>query len=144
MKLIGIAIYLLVLLLIGVIASRRMRDLRDYYAGGKRFGFWAAAFSSRATGESAWLLLGLTGMGAAVGAQALWVVVGEVLGVAAAWIFLCFKFVAPQLPLVGPSFSSLSELPPAFVVSAIMAVTVSLFDRSGREAIRDVEYELTH
>ena len=69
-----------------------MKDLRDYYAGGKRFGFWAASFSSRATGESAWLLIGLTGMGAAVGAQALWVVLGEVLGVAAAWIFLCGRF----------------------------------------------------
>jgi sodium/proline symporter len=75
-----------------VAASRKMNDLRDYYAGGKRFGFWAAAFSSRATGESAWLLIGLTGMGAAVGAQALWVVLGEVLGVAAAWIFLCRRF----------------------------------------------------
>ena len=74
MKLIGIVLYLLILLLIGAVASRRMKDLRDYYAGGKRFGFWAAAFSSRATGESAWLLIGLTGMGAAVGAQALWVV----------------------------------------------------------------------
>lgn len=92
MKLIGIGLYLLVLLLIGAAASRRMKDLRDYYAGGKRFGFWAAAFSSRATGESAWLLIGLTGMGAAVGAQAFWVVVGEVLGVAAAWIFLCKRF----------------------------------------------------
>jgi sodium/proline symporter len=92
MKLIGIALYLLVLLLIGAVASRRMKDLRDYYAGGKRFGFWAAAFSSRATGESAWLLIGLTGMGAAVGAQAFWIVVGEVLGVAAAWIFLCRRF----------------------------------------------------
>ncbi len=59
---------------------------------GKRFGFWAAAFSSRATGESAWLLMGLTGMGAAVGAQALWVVLGEVLGVAAAWMLLCRRF----------------------------------------------------
>lgn len=92
MKLIGIAIYLIILLLIGIVASRQMRDLRDYYAGGKRFGFWAASFSSRATGESAWLLIGLTGMGAAVGAQALWVVLGEVLGVAAAWIFLCGRF----------------------------------------------------
>jgi sodium/proline symporter len=92
MKLIGIVLYLLILLFIGVVASRQMKNLRDYYAGGKRFGFWAAAFSSRATGESAWLLIGLTGMGAAVGAQALWVVVGEVLGVAAAWIFLCSRF----------------------------------------------------
>lgn len=92
MKLIGIALYLLVLLLIGALASRRMKDLRDYYAGGKRFGFWAASFSSRATGESAWLLLGLTGMGAAVGAQAFWVVLGEVLGVGAAWLLLCRRF----------------------------------------------------
>ncbi|WP_442505124.1 sodium/proline symporter [Novipirellula sp. SH528] len=92
MKLIGIVLYLIILLMIGVAASRQMKNLRDYYAGGKRFGFWAAAFSSRATGESAWLLIGLTGMGAAVGAQALWVVLGEVLGVAAAWIFLCRRF----------------------------------------------------
>jgi len=92
MKLIGVALYLIVLMLIGVIASRRMKDLRDYYAGGKRFGFWAAAFSSRATGESAWLLLGLTGMGAAVGAQAFWIVIGEVLGVAGAWMLLSKRF----------------------------------------------------
>ncbi len=92
MKLVGIIIYLVILLLIGAAASRRMKNLRDYYAGGKQFGFWAAAFSSRATGESAWLLIGLTGMGATVGAQALWIVVGEVLGVAAAWIFLCTRF----------------------------------------------------
>ncbi len=92
MTVIGVVLYLLILLIIGAVASRRMKDLRDYYAGGKRFGFWAAAFSSRATGESAWLLIGLTGMGAAVGAQAFWIVIGEVLGVAAAWIFLCRPF----------------------------------------------------
>lgn len=92
MKFIGVVIYLVILLVIGAVASRRMKNLRDYYAGGKQFGFWAAAFSSRATGESAWLLVGLTGMGAAVGAQALWIVVGEVLGVAAAWILLCTRF----------------------------------------------------
>lgn len=92
MKLLGIVMYLVILLLIGAAASRQMQDLRDYYAGGKRFGFWAAAFSSRATGESAWLLVGLTGMGAAVGAQALWIVVGEVFGVAAAWLLLSKRF----------------------------------------------------
>ncbi len=92
MQLIGIVLYLLILLLIGWVASRRMNNLRDYYAGGKNFGFLAAAFSSRATGESAWLLLGLTGMGAAIGAQAFWIVAGEVLGVAAAWILLCRRF----------------------------------------------------
>jgi len=91
-KLIGIFGYLAALLLIGAVASRRMRDVRDYFAAGKQLGFWAVAFSARATGESAWLLLGLTGMGAAVGVQAFWVVVGEVLGVTVAWLALSRRF----------------------------------------------------
>ncbi|MCA9649316.1 MAG: sodium/proline symporter [Myxococcales bacterium] len=91
-KLLGIVLYLAVLLYIGMLASRRMKDVRDYYAGGKSMGFWAVAFSARATGESAWLLLGLTGMGATVGLQALWVVIGEVLGVGAAWLLMSRRF----------------------------------------------------
>ena len=88
----GIGLYLAILVVIGVVASRRMKDLRDYFAAGKDLGFLAAAFSARATGESAWLLLGLTGMGAAVGVQAFWVVVGEVIGVSVAWLVMCRRF----------------------------------------------------
>ena len=91
-KLIGVVLYLGALLLIGVLASRRMKNLRDYFAGGKRLGFLSVAFSARATGESAWLLLGLTGMGAAVGVQAFWVVLGEIIGVGSAWIFMSRRF----------------------------------------------------
>jgi sodium/proline symporter len=91
-KLVGTFLYLGALLLIGYLAARRMHDVRDYFAGGKRFGFWSAAFSARATGESAWLLIGLTGMGAAVGVQAFWVVAGELLGVAGAWLLMCRRF----------------------------------------------------
>lgn len=92
LKLVAVAVYLLVLLVIGAVASRRMKDVGDYFVGGKSLGFWVVAFSSRATGESAWLLLGLTGMGAAIGAQAFWVVLGEVLGVAGAWLLMARRF----------------------------------------------------
>ena len=92
MKFVGIALYLVALLVIGVVASRRVKDLRDYFAANKSLGFLAVAFSARATGESAWLLLGLTGMGAALGVKALWVVLGEVLGVAAAWMLMSRRF----------------------------------------------------
>ena len=91
-KLIGVALYLTALLAIGVVASRRMKGLRDYFAAGKNLGFLAVAFSARATGESAWLLLGLTGMGAAVGLKAFWVIAGEVLGVGAAWYLMSRRF----------------------------------------------------
>lgn len=91
-KIISLLAYLGILLLIGAIASRRMRDVREYYAAGKGLSFLPAAFSARATGESAWLLLGLTGMGAAYGVQAFWVVLGEVLGVGLSWFVLCRRF----------------------------------------------------
>ena len=91
-KLIGVVAYLVVLVGLGVVASRRMKDMRDYFAGGKRMGFWSVAFSARATGESAWLLLGLTGLGATQGLHALWVVVGEVAGVGGAWLLMSRRF----------------------------------------------------
>ncbi|PRQ01221.1 sodium/proline symporter [Enhygromyxa salina] len=91
-KLVGILLYLGVLLGIGAAASRRMKNMRDYFAGGKNLGFLGIAFSARATGESAWLLLGLTGMGAFVGVKAFWVVLGEVLGVMGAWLLMARRF----------------------------------------------------
>ncbi len=87
-----ITAYFAVLLLIGALASRRVETLSDYYVGGKRLGYWVAAFSARATGESAWLYLGLTGLGAFAGLSALWVVVGEVAGVAIAWFLMAAPF----------------------------------------------------
>ncbi|MBR9860391.1 sodium/proline symporter [bacterium] len=84
--------YLGILFLLGYIASKRIKNISDYYVGGKQLNYWLVAFSSRATGESAWLLLGLTGMGAISGVSAYWVVVGEILGVGVAWFFMASKF----------------------------------------------------
>ncbi|MDG1349472.1 MAG: sodium/proline symporter [Crocinitomicaceae bacterium] len=91
-KFIVLGIYVAILFLIGILASRRVNSLSDFYLGGKRLGYWAVAFSARATGESGWLLIGLTGMGALSGFSAYWVVVGEVLGVAVSWWFMAKRF----------------------------------------------------
>lgn len=92
MKILGIVVYSIILLVIGYVASKRMRDLRDYFVANKSLGFLSVAFSARATGESAWLLLGLTGVGAVAGVRGFWVVLGELLGVGVAWIFLAKRF----------------------------------------------------
>ncbi len=91
-KLVILLLYVLILLGIGIVASRRVRNISDFYVGGKKIGYWAVAFSARATGESGWLLIGLTGMGAMAGLSAYWVVVGEVLGVAISWFFMAKPF----------------------------------------------------
>lgn len=91
-KFIVLAIYVLILFLIGFFASRRIKSMSDFYVGGKNMGYWAVAFSARATGESGWLLIGLTGMGALAGLSAYWVVLGELLGVFISWFFMSKKF----------------------------------------------------
>jgi len=91
-KLIVLGIYFAILFLIGILASRRIKGLSDFYVGGKKLGYWAVAFSARATGESGWLLLGLTGMGAIAGVSAYWVVIGELLGVSVSWFIMAKKF----------------------------------------------------
>ena len=87
-----ITLYFGVLVVLGWLASRRIRNMSDFVVGGKRLGYWVAAFSAQATGESAWLLLGVTGMGAMVGFSAYWIVVGEVIGVGLAWFVMAPRF----------------------------------------------------
>lgn len=91
-KFIVLGLYVAILFLIGIIASRRVKSMSDFYVGGKNIGFWAVAFSARATGESGWLLIGLTGMGAIAGLSGYWVVLGEVLGVFISWFFMAKRF----------------------------------------------------
>ena len=93
-KYVMLVIYFAALLLLGYLAARRVTDMKDFVIGGKSLGFWVAAFSAQATGESAWLLLGLTGMGAMIGFSAYWVVVGELLGVAIMWFLMAGRFKA--------------------------------------------------
>ena len=91
-KIVVLAIYVAILFLIGIFASRKVKSMSDFYVGGKNMGFWAVAFSARATGESGWLLIGLTGMGALAGMSGYWVVLGEVLGVFISWFFMAKLF----------------------------------------------------
>ena len=78
-------VYLGLLAAFAIWSRHETGTLSGFYLAGKKLPFWVVAFSTNATGESGWLLLGLTGMGYAVGAQAYWVVVGEIVGIAMSW-----------------------------------------------------------
>ena len=77
--------YLAMLAALAIWSRKETHSLKGFYLAGKKLPYWVVAFSTNATGESGWLLLGLTGMGYAVGAQAYWVVVGEIIGIALSW-----------------------------------------------------------
>ena len=86
--LIGFAVYLLVLLVCGVYASRMMKKLDDFLLAGRRLGPLSAAISERASGESAWFLLGLPGAAYGLGFTEFWSVIGIACGIFASWAFI--------------------------------------------------------
>jgi len=66
-------IYLAILVGLALWSRGETHTMSGYFIAGKKLPPWVVAFSTNATGESGWLLLGLTGMGYAAGAQAFWV-----------------------------------------------------------------------
>jgi len=84
--------YLLAVLIIGVVAWRRTRNLRDYILGGRSLGEWVTALSAQASDMSGWLLLGLPGYAYLAGMESIWLLMGLLIGTYANW-----KFVAERL-----------------------------------------------
>lgn len=86
--LIGFIVYLLAILFVGFVTFRLTRTLADYLLAGRKLGPWVVAFSERASGESAWLLIGLPGAAFASGLLDFWVVVGCVSGIIFSWLVI--------------------------------------------------------
>ncbi|MBI1185693.1 sodium/solute symporter [bacterium] len=104
--------------------------MKDFFVGGKNLGYWSIAFSSRATGESSWLLLGLTGMGALFGLSAFWVLLGEVLGVAVCWWVMAkpFKRMTDAFDsMTIPDFLVSRFKPKTHLLRTVAAATLSIF-----------------
>lgn len=85
-------IYFIVIVAIGYFTSRSATSHSDFLLGGKKLPGWALAFSERATGESAWLLLGFTGFVFTTGLSGIWVAVGIASGIIFAWLVLARRF----------------------------------------------------
>ena len=93
MDLIGIIfiLYLAFLLGVGVWTFKFNKTQEDYLLAGRKLGPWVTAFSERASGESAWLLLALPGAAITVGLGESWTVIGIILGIIASWYLIAEK-----------------------------------------------------
>ncbi|MGD9380551.1 MAG: sodium/proline symporter [candidate division WOR-3 bacterium] len=85
-------LYLGLILGVGFYFARKKMSQADFHLGGKKIPGWALALSERATGESAWCLLGLTGFAFAAGLSSVWIAVGCVIGIAVSWLWLAREF----------------------------------------------------
>jgi len=84
-------IYFILVIIIAIISSLKTKNVDDYVLGNKKISGIALALSERATGESAWLLLGLTGEAYLLGIQAVWIALGCILGVVFIWFVMANK-----------------------------------------------------
>ena len=89
---IAIALYLIVMLLIGWYGYKKTTDLDDYMLGGRKLGAMVTALSAGAADMSGWLLMGLPGEIYTVGLSAIWIAIGLTIGAYLNWLF-----VAPRL-----------------------------------------------
>ena len=93
MDLIGIifVLYLIFLIFVGIGTFKLNKTQEDYLLAGRRLGPWVTAFSERASGESAWLILALPGAAIAVGLGEVWTVIGITVGIIASWFLIAEK-----------------------------------------------------
>ena len=85
------ALYLMALLLVGIFTYKYNKTQEDYLLAGRRLGPWVTAFSERASGESAWLLLALPGAVITIGLSVSWSVIGIIAGIVASWYLIAEK-----------------------------------------------------
>ncbi|NQV31015.1 MAG: sodium/proline symporter [Candidatus Marinimicrobia bacterium] len=87
----GFALYLILIMGVGIYSARLTHSMKDFALGGNRLGPWVIAFSERASGESAWLILGLPGAALISGLLELWTVVGCVSGIIFSWFIIASR-----------------------------------------------------
>ncbi len=84
-------LYLIFLIIVGIWTFKLNKTQEDYLLAGRRLGPLVTAFSERASGESAWLLLALPGAAIAVGLGEVWTVIGITIGIIVSWFLIAEK-----------------------------------------------------
>ncbi len=146
--------YLLVILAVGIYAAKRTKNLKDFALGGHRLGPWVIAFSERASGESAWLIIGLPGAALMLGLFELWTVIGCISGIIVSWLLIAKPmrratelYNALTLPeLLSKKFNDESGLI-RFLASLIITFFFTFYvaaQFSGAGKVLNVTFGITH
>lgn len=90
--LLTLLVYKLILVSVGIWASKRTQTGDDFFLGGRGLGPFVAALSYSSSAASAWVLLGLSGIAYAYGLSTIWVAFGSISSMFVAWYWI-----APRL-----------------------------------------------
>ena len=105
-----IAIYFIILLIIGYYGYRQATDnISEYMLGGRNIGPYITALSAGASDMSGWMIMGLPGSVYSTGLSAIWITIGLTLGA-----YLNYIIVAPRLRVYTEIAGDAITLPDIF------------------------------
>lgn len=87
--LITIIAYMVMMVVIGIVCSKKNENVGDFYLGGRKLGPIVTAMSAEASDMSSWLLMGLPGVAYLTGcAEAGWTAIGLAIGTYVNWLIV--------------------------------------------------------
>ena len=129
--LVAFAFYMLLMIVIGVIYSRKTKNNEDYFLGGRNLGGWTAALSAQASDMSGWLLMGLPGSVYLAGTGEVWIAVGLLLGTILNWYLVSSRLrkytIVAGNSLTIPSFFQNRYRDKRGVIKIVSAIIIAVF-----------------
>lgn len=128
----AIAIYLLGMLYVGYLCSKRTENVGDFYLGGRKLGPFVTAMSAEASDMSGWLLMGLPGVALAGSiAEASWTAIGLAIGTYINWLIVakrirCYTEVAGN-SLTIPEFFQNRFRENKGIIRTVSAIIIVIF-----------------
>lgn len=128
---IAIAVYLVIMLIIGIVCSRGNNTVDDFYLGGRKLGPIVTAMSAEASDMSSWLLMGLPGVAYLTGiADAGWTAIGLAVGTYFNWLIVARrlrKYSAHIGAITIPDFFSNRYQERRHILTALAALIIIIF-----------------
>jgi len=110
-KLLPVVLYFIIIAAIGIYSARfSSKGVSEFFIGGRQMGRFVVALSAVASGRSAWLLIGVSGLAYLQGISAIWAVAGYIIVE-----FLLFLFLAPRLRYYSEKYDCIT-LPDFFAM----------------------------
>ena len=127
-----IAVYLAAMVVIGVLFSKKNKNVGDFYLGGRKLGPIVTAMSAEASDMSSWLLMGLPGVAYLFGcAEAGWTAIGLAIGTYLNWLIVARRLrrysAKANNSITIPEFFSNRYRDKSHALLAVSAIIIVIF-----------------
>ncbi len=127
----AIAVYLIAMIVIGFVFSKKNSNSEDFYLGGRKMGPLVVAMSAEASDMSSWLLMGLPGVAYLTGVcDAAWTAIGLAVGTWLNWFFVSRRlrrYSSNIHAITVPDFFAKRFHDKKNIITAVAAVVIVVF-----------------